>query len=78
MSDGEVDEDELDAGLFYQFRALGEHSVTGIVHDGAEVDTIEWSITVEEPDGVNDGSDSMPPTEVTLYPAAPILLTQLP
>ncbi len=71
LIDGEYDENELDAGLFYSFGDLGDHSVTAIVHDGAEVDTVIWSITVEDPNEVKDGTESLLPTEVTLYPAAP-------
>ncbi len=71
LIDGEHDENELDAGLFYSFGDLGDHSVTAIVHDGVEVDTVIWSITVEDPNAVEDGTEGLLPTEVTLYPAAP-------
>ncbi len=71
LIDGELDENELDAGLFYSFGDLGDHTVTAIVHDGAEVDTVVWSITVEDPNAVEDSMDDLFPTEVTLYPAAP-------
>lgn len=73
LIDGEVDDDDLDEGLFQTFGEGGDKSIIAIVHDGAEVDTVEWSITVEEFQGVDDDIDGLIPTEITLYPAAPNL-----
>jgi hypothetical protein len=70
LVDGENDGDVED-GIFHNFRSLGEHLITAIVHDGAEVDTVIWMISVVEPDAVEMGHTSLTPTIVTLYPAAP-------
>jgi len=69
LVDGEIEE-EVESGIYYAFGIEGIHTVTTIVHDGAEVDTVLWTVTVA-PDGVNDDPDGLLPTEVTLYPAAP-------
>lgn len=50
---------------------MGEHHVTAIVHEGAEVDTVVWTIAVVEENAVGDDPASLLPTEVTLYPVAP-------
>ncbi len=67
-----LDGDSLDCvaeALSLDFPDLGEHSLTTIVHDGIEADTIHWQITV------NDGSSAsdLPttPTKLALYPPAP-------
>ena len=67
-----LDGDSLDCvaeALSLDFPDLGEHSLTSIVHDGIEADTIHWQITV------NDGSSAsdLPttPTKLALYPPAP-------
>jgi hypothetical protein len=52
------------------FNDVGEHTVTAIVHDGVEVDTVVWTIMVN-PNAVDYDRTSLLPTEVTLYPAAP-------
>ena len=70
LVDGEDDGDHGD-GIFTSFNNVGEHTVTAIVHDGEEVDTVVWTISVVEPDDVREGRASLIPTDVTLYPAAP-------
>ena len=69
LVDGE-DDGDIEHGLFARFNDVGEHHVTAIVHDGAEVDTVFWTVTVN-PNAVDYDRASLLPTEVTLYPAAP-------
>jgi hypothetical protein len=69
LVDGE-DDGDVEEGIFARFNDVGEHSVTAIVHDGAEVDTVIWTITVN-PNTVDEDQTSLLSTEVTLYPAAP-------
>lgn len=70
LIDGE-DDGDVDDGIYHTFFELGEHTVIAIVHDGAEVDTVVWMISVVEPNGVEEDQASLTPTVVTLYPAAP-------
>ncbi|MBT3231749.1 MAG: T9SS type A sorting domain-containing protein [Calditrichaeota bacterium] len=70
LVDDEIEE-EVEDGIFYSFDTDGIHTVAAIVHDGAEVDTVLWSVTVVDPNSTNDNSDGLLPTEVTLYPATP-------
>jgi hypothetical protein len=69
LIDGE-DDGDIEDGIFARFNEVGEHHVTAIVHDGVEVDTVVWTITVN-PNAVDEDITSLLPTEVTLYPAAP-------
>ena len=69
LIDGE-DDGDIEDGIFARFNEVGEHHVTPIVHDGVEVDTVVWTITVN-PNAVDEDITSLLPTEVTLYPAAP-------
>ncbi len=67
-----LDGDSLDCvaeALSLDFPDLGEHSLTTIVHDGIEADTIHWQITVNDPGGVFDGNAI--PNELALFPPAP-------
>ena len=68
--------DDTDAGtaveMYHIFREVGDYAVVAVVHDGAEVDTVRWTVSALDPDnGVNDDPDRLLPTEVTLYPAYP-------
>ena len=53
-------------GIVYTFDSLDEHRVTAIVHDGAEVETVVWTVNVVEENAVDDDRTSLLPTEVTL------------
>jgi len=66
-----VDEEIYDLGLYHTFRDTGIHTVTAIAYDGAEVDTVVWTIRVFDPNAVHDDRASLLPSEVNLYPAAP-------
>jgi hypothetical protein len=70
LVDDEIEE-EVEDGIFYSFDTVGIHTVAAIVHDGAEVDTVLWTVTVVDPNSTNDNSDGLFPSEVTLYPATP-------
>ena len=70
LVDGEVEEDEVNFFNF-SFGEYGVYTVEAIVNDGAEADTIEWTVTLNDPAAVNDDWADLIPTEVTLYPAAP-------
>lgn len=70
LVDGEEEDDEVDY-LNYSFDSYGVYTVEAIVHDGAEVDTVEWTVTLNDPNTVPRDRESLVPTEVTLYPAAP-------
>ncbi len=71
LINGEHDENELNAGMFYSFGDLGDNLVTAIVHDGAEVDMVEWSITVEDSNEVKGVTEGLLPSDITLYPPDP-------
>ena len=71
LVDGVINENENDAGITRSFDDVGIHRVSAFVREGEEADTVEWSITVEEFAGVDDGTEYLLPTEVTLYPTAP-------
>jgi hypothetical protein len=70
LIDGE-DDGDIEDGIFARFNDFGEHHVTAIVHDGADVDSVVWTILVVEENALDDDAASLLPTEVTLYPAAP-------
>ncbi len=71
LVDRVINENENEAGISRSFARLGDHSVSAFVREGEEADTVEWSITVEDPNALEDSKDGLLPTEVTLYPAAP-------
>ena len=70
LVNGEVEEDGEDF-ISYTFDSYGIYTVEAIVHDGAEADTVEWTVTLNDPNDVFKDPASLIPTEVTLYSAAP-------
>jgi len=69
----EVDGDSLDSCRITEvnFPEDGLHEVTVYAWDGAEVDTIRWTINVIHPDWVGYTDDALLPDQVILYPAVP-------
>jgi len=56
LLDGTVSETDTLDYLSFTFSQSGEHQISGILLDGAEGDTINWTVTVEEPGEVDKWS----------------------
>jgi len=60
------------ATVFITFHDTEQNELTSIVHDGIEVDTIRWTVNVEEWSFTTDETDLMDfPSTPVLYPASP-------
>jgi len=69
----EMDGDSLDSYRVVEvdFPEDGLHEVTGYAWDGAEVDTIHWTVNVIYPDRIGYSDGALLPDQVILYPAVP-------